>query len=287
MGITCPACGLANEAGARTCRNCGLPIASAGDPVRGVVPGRVDLPKARRSGLSATIGFVMVIGLLLVGGTLAVSGGGILNSGGRLGAAAESPSAEPVGSGDPGNGDGAIPRASGDPESGEVTPTDPPANLTTSTDFTCEDAAIKDLSRGKWFLSGVAAGVRDETDQVYWSMTRQDGKAKKGTTVTMEWMTPRDAQRKYDVPKVTGKRALVITFDGPVDITADATILLAQLEREGIDQIGKIQLLEGKDGKVRSFIGISSEGCAKLDSKNWSKKNKRKNGQVTLDLERF
>jgi len=82
--VTCPACGLANEPGARVCRNCGLPIASAGDPLRGVKPGRVDLPSAQRSGLSATVGLALVVGLLLVGGTLAVSGGGILNSGGRL-----------------------------------------------------------------------------------------------------------------------------------------------------------------------------------------------------------
>ena len=85
QGVTCPACGLANEAGARVCRNCGLPIASTADPLRGVKPGHVDLPTAQRSGLSGMVGLAMVIGLLLVGGTLAVSGGGILNSGGRLG----------------------------------------------------------------------------------------------------------------------------------------------------------------------------------------------------------
>ena len=84
-GVTCPACGLANDDGVRTCRNCGLPIAGTDDPVRGVAPGRVAMPSTQRSGVSALVGLALVVGLLLVAGTLAVSGGGILSSGGRLG----------------------------------------------------------------------------------------------------------------------------------------------------------------------------------------------------------
>ena len=81
QGITCPACGLRNDPGARICRNCGLPIASAGDPLRGVTRGRVDMPGARGSGVSATVGLVTVVAVLLLAGTLAVSGGGLLNRG--------------------------------------------------------------------------------------------------------------------------------------------------------------------------------------------------------------
>ena len=87
------------------CRNCGLPIASDSDPLRGVSAGHVDILRAQRSGVSATVGLVLVVGLLLVGGTLAVSGGGILNCGGRLGVEPiECPSPNPVASEEPGDG---------------------------------------------------------------------------------------------------------------------------------------------------------------------------------------
>ena len=114
QGVTCPACALVNEAGARVCRNCGLPIASTADPLRGVKAGHVDLPTAQRSGLSGMVGLAMVIGLLLVGGTLAVSGGGILNSGGRLGV-------DPVASTSPGVASSSAPRDDG---AGPDTPPD-------------------------------------------------------------------------------------------------------------------------------------------------------------------
>jgi hypothetical protein len=283
-GVTCPACGLANEAGARTCRNCGLPIASASDPLRGVTPGRVDLPRARRSGISATVGFVMVVGLLLVGGTLAVSGGGILSGGGRLGGATETPTPELVAV-DGSEGDATVPLASADPEGVEAEASPTRDALTTSLDYTCEDGAIKDLSKGRWFLNEVQAGIRPDSDQVYWNMTRQSSDSRKSTVVRMEWMTPKKAQQTYGIQKVLGKYAVVITFDGPVDIPANQRIDTAVLEAEGIEQIKKIQLFEGKDGNA---IGLANKSCAKLSSVNWNRKSaKRKNGRVTLDFERF
>ena len=123
QGVTCPACGLANEAGARVCRNCGLPIASTSDPLRGVKPGHVDLPTARRSGLSGMVGLAVVIGLLLVGGTLAVTGGGILNSGGRLGVA-------PDASASPAAGATTVPRDDGDDPVTQPEVADPSAAVT-------------------------------------------------------------------------------------------------------------------------------------------------------------
>jgi hypothetical protein len=291
-GVTCPACGLANEAGARVCRNCGLPIASAGDPLRGVAPGRVDMPSTHRSGLSATIGLVLVIGLLLVGGSLAVSGGGILSSGGRLvsGAGAD-PSAVPTSLPEPAEGqvvlDDGEATDSTDPE-----PDDKPPAEGTSFDYTCEDAAIKDLGKLKWLLSEVAAGPRvDEDgafDQVYWKMSRQSKQAvKKGTTVRMEWTTPKEAQQDYGIQRVQGDRALIITFDGPVEITANQTIEAEQLEAEGITQVRRIQLFEGEDGKVRAAIGLSSDSCARMEAKGWGGKATPANSRVILDIEVF
>lgn len=289
-GVTCPACGLANEPGARVCRNCGLPIASAGDPLRGVAPGRIDLPSTQRSGLSATIGLLLVVGLLLVGGSLAVSGGGILSSGGRLVAgAAASPSAAPSDS--PASLDGQAPAQVTDdptePEPEESTPVEG-----TSFEYTCEDGAIRDLGKLKWLLSEVRAGPRvDEDgafDQVYWKMSRQSKQAaKKGTTVRMEWTTPREAQEAYGIQRVLGDRALVITFDGPVEITANQTIESDQLEAESIQQIRRIQLFEGTDGKVRTAIGLSSDSCARMEARGWGGKAAPASSRVILDIEDF
>ncbi len=289
-GVTCPACGLANEAGARVCRNCGLPIASASDPLRGVAPGRVDMPSTKRSGLSATIGLLLVVGLLLVGGSLAVSGGGILGSGGRLGAGGDaSPTPAPQGSGVPADGQTVIDGSPGGPGDAQATI----APTGTSFGYTCEDAAIKDVTRLKWLLGEVQAGTRvgedGAFDEVYWKLARQSKtRAKTGTTVTMEWSTPKDVQQRYGISRVQGDRALVITFDGPVSITANQTIEGDQLSAEGIDQIKRIQLFEGPDGKVRTAIGLRTESCARMEAKNWgSKKDKPANSRVILDIENF
>ena len=283
-GVTCPACGLANEAGARTCRNCGLPIASANDPVRGVAPGRVDLPRARRSGVSATVGFVLVVALLLIGGSLAVSGGGgLLSSGGRFFEAEASPTPATA---DPDTGAVPSPVASAEPD-----PLEGVVASGTKFDYTCDNAAIKDLSKGRWFLSDVQAGTRIEEDgtpydQVYWRLSREKKKAAKAVTVTMQWTTPDKAKDKYGITRVQGDRAIVVTFNGAVDAAANQTIDTDQLEDEGIIQIKKIQLFE-KNGKVRTVMGVRSDSCARMKAAGWNAKSKAQNMRVTLDLERF
>ncbi len=292
QGVTCPACALVNEAGARVCRNCGLPIASTADPLRGVKAGHVDLPTAQRSGLSGMVGLAMVIGLLLVGGTLAVSGGGILNSGGRLGV-------DPVASTSPGVASSSAPRDDGagpdtppdavdpsGPDTGGVTA----AGAATSFDFTCENGAITDLGASKWLLSRYTAGVREDEagdyERITWEMSKR-GTAKAGTTAVMEWTTPKEARSTYGATLVTGERAIVVTFDGPVDATVGQQIDQLQLEPEGIEQIRTIDMFEGEDGKVRTVIGIRGDSCARMSSVGWSKKGKVKNAKVYLDVERF
>ena len=296
-GVTCPACGLANEPGARVCRNCGLPIASAVDPLRGVMPGQVDLPTVRRSGISNAIGLALVVGLLLVGGSLAISGGGILSSGGRIGLApGETATAAPLG-GDPGQTQdpGTTP---GVPASGE--PTGALTASGTSFDYTCENAAIKDLSSGKWRLSQYRVGLREEGatqgeeatagvtfERITWEMSRR-GKARDGaTTVTMEWTTPKEAKAEYGSRLVIGKRAIMVTFDGPVDLTVGQQIDELLLEPEGVTQVRSVDMFEGEDGKVRTVIGIRGDSCARMSANGWGKKDTGRAGRVFLDVERF
>ena len=292
-GVTCPACGLTNEAGARTCRNCGLPIAAADDPVRGVAPGRVDLPRTRRSGFSATIGFFMVVGLLLVGGSLAVTGGGgILSGGGRFFAEA-TPTPTPAPVIDESGGQEVASAAPAEP--GEDAPKAKTANMNT---YSCSNGSIKDLSRGRWLLSDVNSEVRTDGDgvqydQIYWKLTRQNPgkkiKAANATTVKMLWTTPAQAEAKHGalVGDVSGDRALEIVFDGPIEITFDSGIEQTDLEDDGIDQLRSVRLFE-KNDKARTVIGMDSDSCARLGSTNWGvKKIDKENARIVLDVERF
>jgi hypothetical protein len=162
----------------------------------------------------------------------------------------------------------------------------------TSFDYTCDDGAIKDLSKGRWFLSDVVgrlvtADDGTQFDQVFWKLTRtSDKKAKNPTTVTMQWSTPKELQDRFGIGRVQGDRALLITFKGPVEIASDQTIVTEQFEDEGIDQIRKVQMFEA-NGRVRTAIGLREDSCARMRSSGWGgKKNPPKDARVMLDLER-
>jgi hypothetical protein len=294
-GVTCPACGLANEPGARTCRNCGLPIASAADPLRGVAPGRVDLPRARKSGLSATIGLIMVIALLLAGGSLAFSGGGgLLGSGGRLVSdAAPEATGEVVTAGTE-TDEGGTPVASQAPEAAIK------ANKPNMDAYVCGPGAIKDLSRGRWFLTDVQAGPRtadegiepdgSDFDQVYWRLDRQGDRKVNGAnamTVTMRRATPGEAKERFgdSLDKVQGDTVIIVTFDGPIDITTGYAIEQDVLAAADVEGVRRVQMFE-KSGKIHTVIGVKGEPCARLGSTGWGAKSNQENTRVVLDIER-
>jgi hypothetical protein len=160
----------------------------------------------------------------------------------------------------------------------------------TSFDYTCQDAAIADLGSSRWALSLFRAGIREEEGETFeritWEMSRR-GDARDGTIATMEWTTPKDARTQYGATLVSGNRAIVVTFDGPVDITVGQQTDQLFLEPEGIEQVRTIDMFEGEDGKVRTVIGIRGESCARMSSIGWTKKGTAKNARVYLDVERF
>ena len=173
----------------------------------------------------------------------------------------------------------------------------PKATTSNMQTFSCEDGAISDLSRGRWFLTDVKATTREDEDgtaydQVYWRLDRQNPgkkvKAANATTVTMKWTTPDAAKEKYGdaISRVQGDRAIEIVFDGPVDISANAVIEQDELENVDIDQLRRIQLFE-QNGRVRSVIGVKGDSCARLGSVQWGAKSAKDNARVVLDIERF
>ncbi|MFO1539621.1 MAG: hypothetical protein ACKOTZ_04105, partial [Chloroflexota bacterium] len=64
--VVCPICNLRNDSLARFCRNCGLPMGTVRDPVRGTRSRRPELPSERSSGLAALVG--LVVGVRVRGG---------------------------------------------------------------------------------------------------------------------------------------------------------------------------------------------------------------------------
>ena len=242
----------------------------------------------QRSGVSTTVGFVLVIALLLVGGSLAFSGGnGFLSGGGRFFGAAASPSPTP--------GPDTLPGTTGQDAgtTAEVIEAEPtPEARGTKFDYTCDAAAIKDLSQGKWFLTDVSERTRTAEDgslydQLYWDLQRTtDKKSDAPTTVSMQWSTPKKLQDRFDIKRVGGDRAILVTFDGPVTLDTNQTIEREQFDADGVDQITRVQLFE-RNGKVRTVIGLSEDSCARMRSNGWNKSSSKQAARVVLDLERI
>lgn len=244
------------------------------------------MPSAQRSGISATVGLVIVVGLLLVAGSLAVSGGGILSSGGRIGVA-------PVSSGSPDSNasiavptdDPALPLPSSD--SGTQQPTS--VELTNALGYTCapDTGAIRDANKAKWRINRVTVGNRadDGLDRVTWELDRT-ARGKKATNVLLEWMDIKTAKETFGLAQLSGQRAIVITFDGPVDIIVDQRIDTAALEAEEVSAVRGVQQFVGPDGKVRAVIGTRGEGCVTMTAPLWKQaRNKTAKSKIFLDIE--
>jgi hypothetical protein len=263
-----------------------------------VVPGRVELPGARRSGLSAAIGLALVVGLLLVGGSLVASGGGFFGGGGETvdpGAGSSPGTGSDAAAADGTEGGAEVALGDGpDAEAATDDGTEPTEGETGGTGnsfgYTCENGAIEDLGRSRWFLSQFQVGERlseeGNYDRITWEMSKR-GSGKNGTTVTMEWTTPREARSAYGADLVSGTRAIVLTFDGPVETPVGQQVDELSLEPEGVEQIRTVDMFEGEDGKVRTVVGLRGESCVRMSSTGWTKKAKVNNGKVYLDVEKF
>jgi hypothetical protein len=161
----------------------------------------------------------------------------------------------------------------------------------TSFEYTCEDAAIRDLSKGKWQLSQFRVGERltDEGnyDRVTWELSRRGRKSGAGTTVTMQWTTPEAARRDHGADLVSGQRAIVVTLDGPVSATVGQQVDDLSLEPEGVVQLRTVDMFTGEDDKVRTVIGLRGESCARMSAQNWSRKSTgKRNAAIYLDVEK-
>ena len=260
------------------CRNCGLPAARPGDPLRGVAPPWRPVSAERPSTVTSAIGFVLVLALLLVGATLATSGGGILTRGGRLGVFV--PPSVPTLVASPGPY-AARPIAAATPQPGSVASAAPTGQTSR---FSCEDATIRDASVSRWRLQTVRAGKRKQVERVTLALVRS-GRAKHAARAAISWMSPAEARQTFGLPEFDGQRGLLVSFRGPLAMTGTQLIGQVDLASEGMRSISGIYRFVDVDGGIRVFIALRDRSCADIRSPQFEEQGRAPRiGVIRIDL---
>jgi hypothetical protein len=279
-------CHLRNDVAARFCRGCGLPLGAPRDPVRGTTTRRADLPSDRGAGIAAVLSLAAIVAIAGLAGFLVLRG---FESSTTAGASASSsmspvavvPSGRPVSS--------AGPAVSQDPGPRVVSPTDPASQptpeptdeptegpteepgdeptarpLSTRTGWTCKTAAIQDPLRGRWRIAQARWGQMEDFDRLTFDLTRADGEAQRGVVVRIQFLRPNQAVSRYDVERPEGDRAIVLTFDGAMNLRSDI-----EPQRPGLVTLASVEAREDAEGTIHAIVGVNGEGCARLVANEW------------------
>ncbi|MET0772225.1 MAG: hypothetical protein ABWZ82_03995 [Candidatus Limnocylindrales bacterium] len=281
--VVCPVCHLRNDVSARFCRDCGLPLGAPRDPVRGTTTRRADLPSDRGAGIAAVLSLAAIVVIAGMAGFLvlrsfesATTAGASASS--STGPIAAVPSDHPVPSTAPQASVDANPPA--EPSStgpGEPTPrprptiqpTEQPSDeptarpLTTRTGWTCGSAAIQDPLLGRWRIAQPRFGRQAGFDRLTFDLTRLDGEARRGVIVRMRFLRPAQAASRYGVDTPSGDRAIVLTFDGPINLRGDVS------ERPGLEALESLEARTDDEGVVHAVVGIAGDGCVRLSANDW------------------
>jgi len=297
--VVCPVCHLRNDVSARFCRDCGLPLGAPRDPVRGTTTRRADLPSDRGAGIAAILSLAAIVVIAGMAGFLVFRS---FESASTAGASASS-STPPIAAVPSGVGPGATPATTVDanpptePSAGPVaqptarptrrptiTPTDEPTArpLSTRTGWTCEAAAIQDPLQGRWRILQPRFGRMDDFDRLTFDLARVDGEAQRGVIVRMQFMRPNRAASRYGVETPEGDRALVLTFDGAMNLRSDIAA-----QQPGLATLASVEAREDDDGVIHAVVGINGDGCARLVANDWrSGSDDTTEAKVVIDIRR-
>jgi hypothetical protein len=275
--VVCPVCHLRNDVSARFCRDCGLPLGAPRDPVRGTTTRRADLPSDRGAGIAAVLSLAAIVTIAGLAGFLVLRG---FESSTTAGASASSSTA-PIAarsSGRPASSD--APRASvaTAPPSGSIEeptpeptpepteePTEEPtaAALPTRTGWTCKATAIQDPLLGRWRITQDRWGRMDGFDRLTFDLARVDGEAQRGAIVRLQFMRPTRAASRFAMDTPEGDRAIVLTFDGAVNLRSDVSAA------PGLATLASVEAREDDEGVVRALVGVRGTGCVRLVANDW------------------
>jgi hypothetical protein len=135
--------------------------------------------------------------------------------------------------------------------------------VSTLSAWTCKSAAIGDPLKGRWRIAHASWNKGVTTDRLTLSLTRMSGGTKNGTSVEMVFMGPGKAASTYGVTRPVGDRAIVLTFDGPINVGN------AILGSPGLQALETVEVRKDASGVTHAVIGITGTGCARLNSPDW------------------
>jgi hypothetical protein len=253
--------------------------------VRGTTSRRADLPSDRGAGIAAILSLAAIVVIAGLAGFLVLR---TFDSTTTAGASASSstppiaarpsadpaPSHSPVASVDPGTVVSPTePIAERTPEPTEE-PVDEPTTepserptarpLSTRTGWTCKNAAIQDPLQGRWRIAQARWGRMDEFDRLTFDLTRADGQAQRGVIVRLQFLRPNQAVSRYGVERPEGDRAIVLTFDGAMNLRSDITPQLP-----GLVTLASVEARKDEDGVIHAVVGVNGDGCARLVANEW------------------
>jgi zinc-ribbon domain len=291
--LPCPSCGLINEANARFCRNCGLPLGWPQDPVRGTTTARADLPSERGTGLGSIIGLVAALAIVAVAAYLLVRPGGVGNPQPGLptpsssAGAAASPTEVAVASPTTGTSSGepsTSPEASASP--GETPgPTETPeptpkATIPPSIGYTCSPGTIADPTVGLWRVVLAHWSHSGSFDRITFDLQRA-GDAGRVGKIRIESLSLDQVASTYGVAAPTiGDRAIVVTLDrrfSSVTISPHDTSLTI---------VPQMAMSKGSDGLYHAVLGAVGTGCHRVGVPEWTSDPTSTTAELNIDVKR-
>jgi hypothetical protein len=257
-------------------------IRSGADPVRGTTTRRADLPSDRGAGIAAVLSLAAIVAIAGLAGFLVLRGFETATTAGAS-APSSSPPAAARSSGTPTSS--VVPQVSpapvppNEPSADPIDeptpeptaePTPAPADeptarpLSTRTGWTCEGAAIQDPLQGRWRIVQARWGRMDDFDRLTFDLTRVEGEAQRGVIVRMQFMRPNRAASRFGVETPVGDRAIVLTFDGAMNLRSDIAV-----QQPGLASLASVEARKDDEGVIRAVAGVNGDGCARLVANEW------------------
>ncbi len=153
--------------------------------------------------------------------------------------------------------------------------------MSTLSAWTCKSSAIGDPLKGRWRIVRASWNKGVTTDRLTLALTRMSGGNKNGTSIEMAFMSPAKAASKFGVTRPIGDRAIVLTFDGPIN--AGNTMVASP----GLQALETIDVRKDASGVTHAVIGVSGTGCARLNVPDWrSGSDSITSADLLLDIRR-
>jgi hypothetical protein len=285
---------MLNDANARFCRNCGLPLGWPQDPVRGTVMRQADLPSERGAGIASIIGLVAAVVILAAAAYLVFRGTG---AGGATSSPSPVPTASLVAVGSPTPRPSASARptpvptrtpVAGQSEVPQPTPSEPSGTPPTATDFTCDTATVANSIKGHWNITLTHWAHSSRYDTIKLDMTRN--KTGGGfPSMTIQSMSLDDVSHNFGITAPpNADRAVVVTLDrhfSSIAVTTHRTVL-DTLGGDPMPVVPNFAVQPGTDGLWHVVLGVVGNGCHRLSVPEWGTNASATDAHIVIDVEK-